>query len=99
MLSLEASDLAADPEVFPEQLQWVEPWQPGRLFFNTSWWVYGSQEKFEEAEKSGMNEVSVGVYYPLLGQSYCEVSAFSRRQQRGKGFGVMGCRVIAVCYI
>src|SRR5690625_2383242 len=29
MLSFEAFDLAADPEVFPEQLQWVEPWQPG----------------------------------------------------------------------
>jgi len=99
MLSFEAFDLAADPEVFPEQLQWVEPWQPGRLFFNTSWWFYGSQEKFEEAEKSGMNAVNVGVYYPLLGQSNNEISALSRSQHRCQGFGQIGSRGEELSYL
>lgn len=44
MLALEAFDLAGDPKAFPEQLKYVQPWQPRRIFFNTSWWFYGSQE-------------------------------------------------------
>ena len=92
ILSFEAFDLAGDPDVFPEQLKWVDPWQPERLFFNTSWWFYGSQEKFEEAEKSGMNSVDVGVYYPLLGKSNNEISALSRSQHRCQGFGQLGSR-------
>ena len=43
-LSYEAFDMVGDPTVYPEQLKYVKPWQPKRLFFNTSWWFYGSQE-------------------------------------------------------
>ena len=45
ILSVEAFDLAGDPEAFPEQLNYVEPWQPRRIFFNTSWFFYGSAGK------------------------------------------------------
>lgn len=99
MLSFEAFDLAADPEVFPEQLEWVEPWQPKRLFFNTSWWFYGSQERFEQAEKAGMNTVDVGGYYPLLGKSNNEISALSRSQHRCQGFGQLGSRGEELSYL
>lgn len=92
ILSYEAFDMADDENVFPDQLKWVEPWQPQRLFFNTSWWFYGSQEKFEEAEKSGMTSVDVGVYYPLLGKSNNEISALSRSQHRCQGFGRLSSR-------
>ncbi|MBY5957657.1 PIG-L family deacetylase [Membranicola marinus] len=92
ILSYDAFDLAGDPSVFPDQLKWVEPWQPRRLYFNTSWWFYGSQEKFEEADKSGMTSVDVGVYYPLLGKSNNEISALSRSQHRCQGFGRVGAR-------
>ena len=51
MLSFEAFDKVNDAAVFPNQLQYVSTWQPKRLFFNTSWWFYGSKEKFEAADK------------------------------------------------
>lgn len=92
ILSYEAFDLAADPTVFPDQLEHTQVWQPRRLFFNTSWWFYGSQEKFEEANKSGMCTVDVGVYYPILGRSNNEISALSRSQHRCQGFGTVGSR-------
>jgi len=87
MLSYEAFDLAGDPTAFPEQLEFVEVWQPKRLYFNTSWWFYGSREKFAEADKSNMAEVDVGQYYPLLGLSNNEISASSRSMHKCQGFG------------
>jgi LmbE family N-acetylglucosaminyl deacetylase len=87
MLSVEAFDLAGDPTAFPEQLEYVDVWQPKRLFFNTSWWFYGSREKFREADKSALTSVDVGVYYPLLGYSNNEIAAMARSQHRCQGFG------------
>jgi hypothetical protein len=34
MLSVESFALANDPTIFPEQLQFVQPWQVKRQFFN-----------------------------------------------------------------
>ena len=48
MLSVEAFDLVGDAAFKSHNL--CKPWQPKRLFYNTSWWFYGSQEKFEEAD-------------------------------------------------
>lgn len=92
MLSVEAFDLANDPDVYPEQLKYVEPWQPRRAFFNTSWFFYGSQEKFMEADKSTMASVDVGVFYPLRGKSNTEISALSRSMHKSQGFGRTGTR-------
>ncbi|MCB0433614.1 MAG: PIG-L family deacetylase, partial [Mangrovimonas sp.] len=64
MLSMEAFDLANNPNSFPSQLNYTQPWQPKRIFFNTSWWFYGSQEKFEKADKSKLLSFDTGVYYP-----------------------------------
>ncbi len=92
MLSYAAFDLAGNPDIYPDQLEFTEPWQPSRLFFNTSWWFYGSREKMEQADKAGMTSVDVGVYYPLLGLSNNEISALSRSQHRCQGFGRLGSR-------
>jgi len=54
MLSMEAFDLANDNTKYSSQLSLTDTWQPKRLFFNTSWWFYGSQENFEKADKSNM---------------------------------------------
>ena len=35
ILAQRAFDAANDPSVFPEQLKWVEPWQPVGLYWNT----------------------------------------------------------------
>ena len=92
MLSYEAFDLAADKNTFPEQLKYAETWQPKRLFFNTSWWFYGSQENFEKADKSKMLSVDVGVYYPVLGKSNTEIAAAARSMHKAQGFGDAGTR-------
>ena len=87
MLSFKAFDMAGDPDVFPEQLAYVDPWQPERLYFNTSWWFYGSREKFEAADKARMAVVDVGTFYPALGTSNNEISSRSRSMHKCQGFG------------
>ena len=92
ILSLEAFDLVNNPKNFPEQLQLVNTWQPKRLFFNTSWWFYGSKEKFEKADKSNLINLKTGVYYKQLGISNQEIAALSRSRHQSQGFGSTGSR-------
>ena len=92
MLSVEAFDLVADPKIYPEQLTYVQPWQPKRLFFNTSWWFYGSRKNFEKADKSKFLEFDTGVYYKKLGLSNTEIASLSRSQHKSQGFGSTGTR-------
>lgn len=92
MLSVEAFDLVGNKAVYPEQLKEVAPWQPRRLFFNTSWWFYGSREKFSEADKSNLMSVDIGVYYPMLGESNSEIAAQARSMHKCQGFGSTGTR-------
>lgn len=92
ILSVEGFDKAKDPKVFPEQLKWVKPWQPKREFFNPSWWFYGSQEKFDAADKSNFIAIQTGVFYPLIGKSNQEIAALSRSSHQSQGFGSTGVR-------
>ncbi|APQ18836.1 PIG-L family deacetylase [Maribacter hydrothermalis] len=92
MLSYEAFDLANDPTAYPNQLSTSSTWQPKRLFFNTSWWFYGSQEKFEEADKSKLLSMDVGVYYPMLGMSNNEIASLASSQHLCQGFGRLTAR-------
>ena len=92
MLSFEAFDLVNDKNAFPDQLKYVSTWQPKRLFFNTSWWFYGSQENFEKADKTNLVSFDLGSYYPLKGNSNNEIAALSRSQHRSQGFGNVGSR-------
>ena len=71
MLSIEAFDLVSDKNAYPNQLSSVDVWQPKRLFFNTSWWFYGSQENFEKADKTNLLEIDTGVYFPSSGLWPC----------------------------
>lgn len=99
ILSHEAFALAADKNVYPEQLSEVEAWQPKRLFFNTSWYFYGSPEAFEEVDKSRYIEINTGVYYPLLGLSNNEIASLSRSQHQSQGFGQIGSRGDNMTYV
>ena len=92
ILSVESFTKASDPKIFPEQLSLVKPWQTKRQFFNTSWWFYGSQEKFEAADKSNFIAMQTGVYYPLTGKSNQEIAALSRSCHQSQGFGSTGTR-------
>lgn len=92
MLSLEAFDLVNDKTIYPEQLKYVSTWQPKRVFFNTSWWFYGSKEKFEKADKSTQTKLNIGTYYQSLGKSNQEIAALSRSCHQSQGFGNTGTR-------
>ncbi|GIZ08260.1 PIG-L family deacetylase [Flavobacterium sp. UMI-01] len=92
LLSVESFDLTNSPSAFPEQLRYVAPWQVHRQFFNPSYWFYGSQEKFEAADKTNFSRIPIGVFYPNLGKSNNEIAALSRSCHQSQGFGSTGNR-------
>src|SRR5580698_7089647 len=47
ILGREAFSVAADPSKYPEQLQWVQPWQAKRLMWNT--FAFTAEQQKEEA--------------------------------------------------
>ncbi|WP_346883636.1 PIG-L family deacetylase [uncultured Algibacter sp.] len=92
MLSIEAFDLANKKDAFTNFPKDVELWQPQRLFFNTSWWFYGSREKFEAVDKSNMLSFDIGTYYPLKGVSNNELASLASSQHLCQGFGRLAQR-------
>ncbi len=99
MLSVEAFDLVNNQSIYPNQLKQTETWQPKRLFFNTSWWFYGSQDNFDKADKSNLLSFDVGTYFPSRGLSNTEIAALSRSQHKSQGFGNTGTRGSETEYI
>lgn len=92
MLAVEGFHRANQPDAYPEQLKWLAPWQPKRLFFNTSWFFYGGREAFEKMDKSHLFSLDVGVYLPLKGKSNTEIAAEARSMHRCQGFGALSVR-------
>ena len=92
ILSVEAFDLAGKNDAYPEQLQSLPAWQPRRIFFNTSWWFYGSPENFEKANKDKMLKFDIGTYYPMRGLSNNEIAAKASSQHLSQGFGRVSVR-------
>ncbi len=101
MLSHEAFDLVGDKTKYPEQLEHTDVWQPTRLFFNTSWWFYRSQERFEKATKNNPKfmSVDVGVYYPVMGLSNNEIASIASSQHLCQGFGRLTQRGSQIEYL
>ncbi len=91
MLGLAAFDLAAD-KTYKTHLKNDVIWQPKRIFFNTSWWFYGSQENFDKADKTNLIDLEIGAYYPHKGLSNSEIASLSRSQHQSQGFGSTGSR-------
>lgn len=85
ILARKAFEAASEPSRFPDQLKYVDTWQPERLLFNTSWWFYRSSDK--EFDPEDLLWVNVGKYNPLLGKSYTEIAGKSRSQHKSQGFG------------
>ena len=81
ILAHEAFIAAADPKIFPEQLNEVEPWQAKRLLWNTASFMR------LQGDDSNRLRIDIGQYNPLLGKSYGELSAISRSQHKSQGFG------------
>ena len=86
ILANEAFTAAADPKRFPEQLQYVQPWQAKRILWNT--FNFGGNNTITPDQF----RIDVGGYNPLLGKSYGEIAAVSRSQHKSQGFGVPASR-------
>jgi hypothetical protein len=82
ILANEAFTAAADPKRFPEQLQWVQPWQAKRILWNA--FNFGGNN----TTRDDQFRFDVGGYNPVLGKSYGEIAAESRSQHKSQGFGV-----------
>ncbi|MBJ6145518.1 PIG-L family deacetylase [Hymenobacter sp. BT559] len=93
ILAAEAFDAAGDPKRFPEQLTYVQAWQPKRLYWNTGSFFVKPGENMD-----GYLKLDAGGYNPLLGQSYGEIAAHSRSQHRSQGFGSAAQRGEAIEY-
>ena len=92
ILAQEAFTAAADPTRFPEQLQYVQPWQAKRLLWNT--FNFGGVNTTSEDQL----KVDIGVYNPLLGKSYGEIAAESRSDHKSQGMGTPSSRGEAFTY-
>jgi LmbE family N-acetylglucosaminyl deacetylase len=99
ILSVEAFDLAKDKTKYPEQLTNLSSWSPKRLFWNQSWFFYGSQEAFDKADKSRLFALDIGSYYQTLGLSNAEIAAKSRSQHSSQGFGASPTRGASMEYL
>ena len=88
MLAQEAFDVAAQADVFPEQVKELGTWQVKRLYTNTGrWWNTTINE-----QTPGIVALNVGAYNPLLGKSITEIAAVSSSQHKSQGWGRPGQR-------
>ncbi|MEE9371536.1 MAG: PIG-L family deacetylase [Saprospiraceae bacterium] len=99
MLSVESFDLTGDKNAYPYQLKALKPWTPQRIYFNTSWWFYGSRDNFAKADKSKLVAVDIGGYLTHRGKSNNEIAAESRSQHKSQGFGSTGTRGTEMEYL
>jgi len=92
ILAHEAFKAAADPNIFPEQLQFVRPWKAKRLLWNTA--NFGGQNNTREDQL----KIDIGDYNALLGASYGEIAAHSRSSHKSQGFGSASQRGSSIEY-
>lgn len=87
ILAVEAFRLAGDKTKFPEQLRYVQTWQPRRLVWNAFRpnRVGAPSAAVPDAER--LVSIDVGTYSALLGKSYTEIAAESRSMHKSQGFG------------
>ncbi|HTY38051.1 MAG TPA: PIG-L family deacetylase [Bacteroidota bacterium] len=82
-LAREAFAAAGDPKKFPEQLKYVQPWTPKRLLWN----VFRFQQSDRPAIPDHSVSIDLGVYSPILGESFTEMAGRSRSMNRSQGTG------------
>lgn len=88
LLAVEAFNLAGDVNSFPEQLKYIQPWQPKRIFWNA--WTPALTSMGINSDT--LIKINFGEYNNLLGRSYTEISAESRTMHKSQGFGASGRR-------
>jgi LmbE family N-acetylglucosaminyl deacetylase len=99
-----AFGIAGDKNVFPEQLAFVEVWQPKRIFWN-NWrplrptFAPNDPKKSMEELTKGLIPIDLGKFNVLLGKDYGEIAAESRSQHKSQGFGVAAVRGQRIEYL
>lgn len=88
ILAEEAFNMAGDPTKYSEQLKYVDPWQPKRLYWNA--WTPLLESRKDDLSK--YLSIDLGSFNKLLGKSYSEISAISRTFHKSQGFGSSGRR-------
>lgn len=81
ILAEEAFAAAANPKMFPQQLQHTEVWQAKRLLWNT--FNFGNRNTTSEDQF----KLDAGGFDVLLGKSYGEIAAESRSKHSSQAFG------------
>ncbi len=87
MLAIKGAEAASDPEMFQEQLAYVDTWQVQSVYWNaSSWWDKTLPER--EATNDSIWKANIGGYNANMGVSYNELGSLARSQHKCQGFGV-----------
>ncbi|WP_172279049.1 PIG-L family deacetylase [Chryseobacterium sp. LAM-KRS1] len=87
-----AFKLAGDKTAFPDQLKYVNVWQPKRVLWNT--FRFGGVNTTSENQL----KVTVGQYDPQLGMGYGELAGLSRSLHKSQGAGTQSVAGIKTEY-
>jgi LmbE family N-acetylglucosaminyl deacetylase len=87
-----AFKLAGDKTAFPDQLKYVNAWQPKRVLWNT--FRFGGVNTTAENQL----KVTVGQYDALLGMGYGELAGLSRSLHKSQGAGTQSVAGIRTEY-
>jgi len=98
-LSKLAFNLANDKNYKDLSQENTEIWQPKRLFFNVSWFFFGSKQAFDKADKSKYIPLNIGIFYNQLGKNNQEIASLSRSQHQSQGFGDISSRGEEIDYV
>lgn len=94
-LAVLAVEAAADETKFPEQLQFVETHKVASLYWNASWFHFGTPD----FDKSGFFSLNIGEFNTQTGKWVGETAAESRSMHRSQGFGAAAFRGMDVEYL
>ena len=83
ILANKAFRISGNPDIFPDQLEFLETWKAKRIFWNTSTRFF-DLSKYSDDE---ILKIDVGLYNKILGKSYNEISSESRSMHKSQGFG------------
>jgi LmbE family N-acetylglucosaminyl deacetylase len=96
-LAEEAFSISGDVKKFPDQLNYVRPWQATRILWNTYSRGFANEAP-TDANKPYL-PVELGGFNPLIGKSYTEIAAQSRSQHKSQGFGAAPVRDSRIDYL
>ena len=83
ILANKAFLISGNPDIFPDQLEFLKTWKAKRIFWNTSTRFF-DLSKYSDDE---ILKIDVGLYNNILGKSYNEISSESRSMHKSQGFG------------